>query len=149
MNDPALPSCACAQNSFLAAAKAAAVARQPCRVVIGNEASDLDSIASSIAYARLLQAQTPPGGAAVVPVLNIPREDLPLRTEAPHPPPPSTSAPRPANPRKPRRGLTSPHPTPTREALPLPPPTHGRPTPAGAVAALGPGHRRGGAHVPR
>ncbi|NXO23635.1 PRUN1 Exopolyphosphatase, partial [Cisticola juncidis] len=57
--------------------------RQEIHVVMGNEACDLDSAVSALALAYFL-AQTGTSavpGAAVVPVLNIPRADLALRTE--------------------------------------------------------------------
>jgi exopolyphosphatase len=47
-------------------------------VVIGNEAADLDSMASSVAYAYYLHLS----GVNAVPVMNIPRNDFALRTEA-------------------------------------------------------------------
>ncbi|XP_066270782.1 protein prune homolog 2-like isoform X3 [Branchiostoma lanceolatum] len=52
-------------------------------VVIGNEACDLDSTVSALAYAFFLHktAAIDDTSVAHVPVLNIPRADLPLRTE--------------------------------------------------------------------
>ena len=47
-------------------------------VVIGNEAADLDSMASSVSYAYYLFLQ----GKNAIPVMNIPRGDFALRTEA-------------------------------------------------------------------
>lgn len=52
------------------------------RVVLGNEASDLDSMASSVAYAWLLAGESGQSDPLTVPVINIPREDFGLRTEA-------------------------------------------------------------------
>uniref|UniRef100_A0A8V5GKZ0 Uncharacterized protein n=1 Tax=Melopsittacus undulatus TaxID=13146 RepID=A0A8V5GKZ0_MELUD len=49
-------------------------------VVMGNEACDLDSTVSAMALAHYL-AQTSPDPTAFIPVLNIPRSELPLRTE--------------------------------------------------------------------
>ena len=49
-------------------------------IVIGNEAADLDSMASSIAYGYLLGMQDP--RVMVLPVMPIPRADFILRTEA-------------------------------------------------------------------
>ncbi len=49
-------------------------------VVIGNEAADLDSMASSIAYGYLRQLISPE--LTVLPVMPIPRADFVLRTEA-------------------------------------------------------------------
>ncbi len=48
-------------------------------VVLGNEAADLDSMASSIAYGYLCNMQ---GEQQVLPVMPIPRADFILRTEA-------------------------------------------------------------------
>ena len=49
-------------------------------VILGNEAADLDSMASSIAYGYLLNLQSV--GDTVLPVMPIPRADIKLRTEA-------------------------------------------------------------------
>eukprot|EP01118_Nematostelium_gracile_P007032 TRINITY_DN2275_c0_g1_i1.p1 TRINITY_DN2275_c0_g1~~TRINITY_DN2275_c0_g1_i1.p1 ORF type:complete len:395 (+),score=112.49 TRINITY_DN2275_c0_g1_i1:50-1186(+) len=48
-------------------------------VVIGNEASDMDSIVCSIIYAYYLKSKNP--SAVVIPVMNIASEDFVLRTE--------------------------------------------------------------------
>ncbi|NXU92734.1 PRUN1 Exopolyphosphatase, partial [Xiphorhynchus elegans] len=50
-------------------------------VVMGNEACDLDSTVSALALAYFLAQSSPAPGAAVVPVLNIPRAELALRSE--------------------------------------------------------------------
>ena len=47
-------------------------------IVIGNEAADLDSMASSVTYAYYLSLS----GVNAVPLMNIPRSDFILRTEA-------------------------------------------------------------------
>lgn len=67
-------------NAFLKTAAEAAHIGKPLRVFLGNEASDLDSMASSVllAYSRGEVSD----GLANVPVMNIPREDFSLRTEA-------------------------------------------------------------------
>lgn len=49
-------------------------------VVTGNEAADLDSMASAVVYAWLLSREA--GGSVCVPLIPIPREDFRLRTEA-------------------------------------------------------------------
>ncbi len=49
-------------------------------IILGNEAADLDSMASSIAYGYLLNRKETSGG--VLPVMPIPRADFKLRTEA-------------------------------------------------------------------
>ena len=51
-------------------------------VVIGNEAADLDSMVSAIVYGRLVSALAAPGTPPAVPVVNCPRGDFVLRTEA-------------------------------------------------------------------
>ncbi|XP_075701018.1 exopolyphosphatase PRUNE1 [Rhinoderma darwinii] len=51
-------------------------------VVIGNEACDLDSMASAITLAYYLATTSSCRNLAYLPVLNIPREDFPLRTES-------------------------------------------------------------------
>ncbi|XP_044305077.1 exopolyphosphatase PRUNE1 isoform X2 [Varanus komodoensis] len=51
-------------------------------VVLGNEACDLDSMVSAMAFAYFLAATCPESKAAFIPVLNIPRLDFPLRTES-------------------------------------------------------------------
>ena len=50
------------------------------RAVLGDEAADLDSMASPVAYAWLLAREN--GGPITVPVMNIPRADFQLRSEA-------------------------------------------------------------------
>ncbi|NXG52631.1 PRUN1 Exopolyphosphatase, partial [Psilopogon haemacephalus] len=55
--------------------------RQEVHVVLGNESCDLDSTVSALALAHFLAQTSPAPGAAFVPVLNIPRADLALRTE--------------------------------------------------------------------
>lgn len=69
-------------NQWLRGLAAEAQGQRPLRAVLGNEASDLDSMASSVAYARFLAAQAGPNDPMTVPVINIPREDFALRTEA-------------------------------------------------------------------
>ncbi|XP_056401000.1 exopolyphosphatase PRUNE1 isoform X1 [Hyla sarda] len=51
-------------------------------VVLGNEACDLDSMVSAISLAYCLAKTSSSKNLAYVPVLNIPREDFPLRTES-------------------------------------------------------------------
>ncbi|CAH2327147.1 prune homolog [Pelobates cultripes] len=51
-------------------------------VVLGNEACDLDSTVSAIALAYFLSKTSPSKNLEYVPVLNIPRQDFPLRTES-------------------------------------------------------------------
>lgn len=67
-------------NKFLKDVKTGLAADKRTTVVIGNEAADLDSMASAVAYAYFLKskglAENP------VPVINIPLNDFKLRTEA-------------------------------------------------------------------
>ncbi|XP_071970877.1 exopolyphosphatase PRUNE1 isoform X2 [Engystomops pustulosus] len=51
-------------------------------VVLGNEACDLDSMVSAITLAYLLAKTSSSKNLEYIPVLNIPREDFPLRTES-------------------------------------------------------------------
>ena len=67
-------------NRWLGGLAAQAQKQRPIRAVLGNEAADLDSMASSVAYAWLLGQGN--GEAIDVPVMNIPRGDFQLRTEA-------------------------------------------------------------------
>jgi exopolyphosphatase len=67
-------------NAFLKLASQAARAGKPARIFLGNEASDLDSMASSVLYAFSKGAVS--DGLPNIPVMNIPREDFNLRTEA-------------------------------------------------------------------
>ncbi|XP_071496295.1 exopolyphosphatase PRUNE1-like [Diadema antillarum] len=56
-------------------------------LVIGNEACDLDSTVSAITYAYHLSQKPHRGDEEVrtyIPVLNVPRSELPLRTEVTH-----------------------------------------------------------------
>ncbi|PKL23335.1 MAG: hypothetical protein CVV47_15515 [Spirochaetae bacterium HGW-Spirochaetae-3] len=69
-----------ALNVFLKASSEAAREGKPVRAFIGNEASDLDSMASAILLAWSRGAAS--DGLPNVPVMNIPREDFNLRTEA-------------------------------------------------------------------
>ncbi|NXP54072.1 PRUN1 Exopolyphosphatase, partial [Heliornis fulica] len=54
---------------------------QEIHVVMGNEACDLDSTVSALAMAYFLAKTTPCPKATFIPVLNIPRSELALRTE--------------------------------------------------------------------
>ncbi|KAM9368521.1 exopolyphosphatase PRUNE1 [Phaethornis superciliosus] len=54
---------------------------QEVHVVMGNEACDLDSTVSALALAYFLSKTSPAPNTAFIPVLNIPRAELPLRTE--------------------------------------------------------------------
>ncbi len=62
-------------NARTALSKAARIC-----VVTGNEAADLDSMASALVYAWLRSCEN--GSSAFVPLIPIPREDFRLRTEA-------------------------------------------------------------------
>ena len=51
-------------------------------IVMGNESCDLDSAISSIVFAHFLSEQNP--SKTVIPMLNVLREELPLKTEVIH-----------------------------------------------------------------
>ncbi|MFU8896392.1 MAG: DHHA2 domain-containing protein [Gammaproteobacteria bacterium] len=52
------------------------------RFVLGNESADLDSMAAAVGYAYFATEVAPDGGAPFVPLINVPRADYKLRTEA-------------------------------------------------------------------
>lgn len=66
-------------NRFLSEAQKTITGGDHITVVLGNEAADLDSMQASVLYAYFLNATS---GVAAVPVINIPRQDFKLRTEA-------------------------------------------------------------------
>ncbi len=68
----------CALQRYLSSVKAAKDGTR--RIILGNEAADLDSMASSIAYGYLLSLQDT--ASVALPVMPIPRADFKLRTEA-------------------------------------------------------------------
>ncbi|XP_059574812.1 exopolyphosphatase PRUNE1 isoform X2 [Alligator mississippiensis] len=55
---------------------------QEVHVVLGNEACDLDSMVSALTLAYYLTQTAAGARAAIVPVLNIPRTEFPLRSES-------------------------------------------------------------------
>jgi len=65
-------------SDYLLQAKSSFGSDKNITIVIGNEAADLDSMASSVAYAYYLSLS----GVNAIPVMNIPRNDFALRTEA-------------------------------------------------------------------
>ena len=69
-------------NMYLAGARSKLDGNAGCRIVIGNEAADLDSMASAVMYGFFAAACEPRERFVVVPVINIPRADFILRTEA-------------------------------------------------------------------
>lgn len=71
---------------FMNAVKKTLSARWPAlHVVLGNESCDLDSAVSAIVYAFLLHSlQNGEEAVGVVPVLNIPAGEYPLKTEVTH-----------------------------------------------------------------
>jgi exopolyphosphatase len=69
-------------NSYLIDLKNEIVGNPTFHCVIGNEASDLDSMATSVAYAYFLSRTKKKAGELYLPVINIPRVDFKLRTEA-------------------------------------------------------------------
>jgi len=69
-------------NSYLTDLKNKIEGNLTFHCVIGNEASDLDSMASSVAYAYFLSRIKQKEGELYLPLINIPRADFKLRTEA-------------------------------------------------------------------
>jgi len=69
-------------NIYLKQARVNAEGADAMAIVIGNEAADLDSMVSAILYGLFASACRPPGAPPVVPVVNCPRGDFALRTEA-------------------------------------------------------------------
>lgn len=69
-------------DSYLASCRQQLSAAGHKTVVIGNEAADLDSMASSLAYSFLLASQNSDPQQQIIPLMPIPRADFKLRTEA-------------------------------------------------------------------
>jgi exopolyphosphatase len=69
-------------NTYLTQARANVDNADAVAIVIGNEAADLDSMVSAILYGQLASACRAPSASLVVPVINCPRGDFALRTEA-------------------------------------------------------------------
>ncbi|MEN8210598.1 MAG: DHHA2 domain-containing protein [Thermodesulfobacteriota bacterium] len=69
-------------HTYLAACREQVVSKKAKKLVIGNEAADLDSMASSIVYAYYLASKNSNDNLSIIPVMPIPREDFKLRTEA-------------------------------------------------------------------
>jgi len=67
-------------TSYLQSLKKNAQENSALTLVMGNEAADLDSMASAVAYAWFLTLQN--SETTVLPLINIPRDDFKLRTEA-------------------------------------------------------------------
>jgi exopolyphosphatase len=72
-----------ALNTYLAEKKKALDSDRILNLVLGNDASDLDSMASSVMYAYYAgRARADENGPVYLPLINIPRADFKLRTEA-------------------------------------------------------------------
>jgi len=71
-----------ALNIYLEQARVNAAGGDAVAIVIGSEAADLDSMVSALLYGLLASAAVAPGAPPIVPVVNCPRGDFPLRTEA-------------------------------------------------------------------
>ena len=69
-------------NHFLFDSKFSLNKKENVCFVMGNEAADLDSMASSVVYAYFLQSQNKDDNSIYLPLINIPKEDFKLRTEA-------------------------------------------------------------------
>lgn len=69
-------------HDYLDSSRALARRGEARRFVLGNESADLDSMASAVACGYFLTGPAPDGGAPFVPLINVPRADYKLRTEA-------------------------------------------------------------------
>ena len=69
-------------NHFLFDSKFSLNKKETVCFVMGNEAADLDSMASSVVYAYYLQSLNSDDKSIYIPLINIPKEDFKLRTEA-------------------------------------------------------------------
>ena len=69
-------------RSYLSGTRSRITSGRTVCCVLGNEAADLDSMASAVMYAYFRDCTAGADGIAYVPVINIPREDYKLRTEA-------------------------------------------------------------------
>ena len=69
-------------NNYLFDSKSNFPNKNKIHVVLGNEAADIDSIASSIIYAYFRETINPKKEEIFIPVINIPKDDLRLRREA-------------------------------------------------------------------
>ncbi|MCP3877139.1 MAG: hypothetical protein GY701_01910 [Sulfitobacter sp.] len=69
-------------NIYLEQARVNANGAHAGAIAIGNEAADLDSMVSAILYGQLATAFRAPAAPPVLPVVNCPRVDFTLRTEA-------------------------------------------------------------------
>jgi exopolyphosphatase len=67
---------------YLETAREAANRGETVRFVIGNESADLDSMASAVAYGYYATVASGDNSAPCAPLVNIPRADYKLRTEA-------------------------------------------------------------------
>jgi exopolyphosphatase len=68
--------------SYLRDARQAVRRGAASRFVLGNEAADLDSMASAVAYGYCASGGSAAGATPIVPLINVPRADYKLRTEA-------------------------------------------------------------------
>jgi len=66
-------------QNYLESSKTSLAKGEKVRIVLGNEAADLDSMASAVLYAY---CKSQAGSISYVPMINIPRADFKLRTEA-------------------------------------------------------------------
>ncbi len=69
-------------NRYLAETRKSITQYAPKQIVIGNEAADLDSMASSIVHAYYLASENRVKNRYIAPVMPIPRDDFKLRSEA-------------------------------------------------------------------
>lgn len=77
-----IPAGAAKLGAFLKRARESIGSAPNVRAVVGNEAADLDSMASAVLYAYFRAATDTNTSNAYIPLINIPRADFKLRTEA-------------------------------------------------------------------
>ncbi|SMN19144.1 similar to Saccharomyces cerevisiae YHR201C PPX1 Exopolyphosphatase, hydrolyzes inorganic polyphosphate (poly P) into Pi residues [Maudiozyma saulgeensis] len=71
-------------RSFLNLLKTTPVTSSTIRIVCGNESADLDSVTSAISFAYFKFVENSKDAQPIIPIINIPREDLKLRRDIIH-----------------------------------------------------------------
>ena len=69
-------------NTYLDRARTGIERSDTGTIILGNEAADLDSMVSAVLYGQLVSAGSAVDTSLAVPVINCPRDDYVLRTEA-------------------------------------------------------------------
>lgn len=71
-------------RSFLQILKSKPIISNTVRIVCGNESADLDSVTSALSYAYFNYVVNPSNSNHMIPIINIPKEDLKLRRDIVH-----------------------------------------------------------------